>query len=178
MTQGGEREISTIVTYLEMRAPSHAFVPPPANLKMTLMRSEKPTVHYYRYLYNAVGDHHHWVDRRHLSDEELIEIIHSDRVSIFTAFSAGVPAGFFEIDDRGDGELWLAYFGVIPEFQGRGIGQWLLAEAIDEAWNREPEVFRVETCTLDSPHALPLYQKMGFRPYERRERVIIAEDEQ
>ncbi|HHN73214.1 MAG TPA: hypothetical protein ENK13_03905, partial [Thermopetrobacter sp.] len=42
------RRLATVVTYLEMRGPSHAFVPPPANLRMTLMKAEKPTVHYYR----------------------------------------------------------------------------------------------------------------------------------
>jgi len=169
---GGKRKVETIVTCLQMHAPSHHFVPPPANLGLSLMKAEKPTPHYYRYLYNAVGDNYHWVDRRHLDDDKLTALIHSDSVDIFAAYSKGVPAGFFEIDDRGDGELWLAYFGVIPDFHGRGIGKWLLAEAIDEAFNREPEVFRVETCTLDDPRALPLYQKMGFRPYERREKIM------
>ncbi len=172
-----QRSLETIVTYLEMHAPSHAFVPAPSNLKLTLMRAEKPTAHFYRYLYNAVGDAYHWVDRKNLGDEELLKIIHDDSVSIFVAYSAGVPAGFFEIDDRGNGELWLVYFGVIPDFHGRGIGKWLLAEAIDEAWGREPKVFRVETCTLDDPRALPLYQKMGFTPYERRHKTILLDDD-
>ncbi len=170
----GQKELRTVVTFLEMRQPSHLFVAPPASLRMTLMRAEKPTTHFYRYLYGAVGDSYHWVDRKALDDEALRKIITGENVSIFVAYASGVPAGFFEIEDRGEGELWLRYFGVIPDFHGRGIGRWLLAEAIDEAFNREPEIFRVETCTLDDPRALPLYQQMGFRPYERREKVLPA----
>ncbi len=171
----GRRALKTVVTYLEMRKASHAFVPPPANLRMTLMRAERPTVHFYRYLYDTIGERYHWVDRRRLSDAALKEIIQAETVSIFVAYAHGVPAGFFELDERGAGEIWLAYFGIMPEFQGRGIGKWLLAEAIDEAFSRDPEVLRVETCTLDDPRALPLYQKMGFVPYERREKTVVID---
>jgi len=86
------RRLETIVTRLQMHAPSHAFVPPPANLKMSLMRAEKPTPHFYRYLYTAVGDAWHWVDRKYLSDEELAAIVQRDCVSVFVAYRAGVPA--------------------------------------------------------------------------------------
>jgi hypothetical protein len=30
----------------------------------------------------------------------------------------------------------------------------------------------VETCTLDSPAALPLYQRMGFTPYDRQSKLV------
>ncbi len=169
------RTLRTVVTYLKMASPPHVFVPPPSGLRMALMKAEKPTTHFYRYLYNAVGDAYHWVDRKRLSDEELAAIITSDAVSVFVAYAEGVPAGFFEIDERGEGDLWLTYFGVIPDFHGRGIGKWLLAEAIDEAWGREPQSFSVETCTLDDPRALPLYQRMGFVPYERKEKELVID---
>jgi ribosomal protein S18 acetylase RimI-like enzyme len=171
----GEGRLETVVTFLEMRRPAHVFVPPPASLRMTLMRAEKPTVHFYRYLYDTIGESHFWVDRKRLSDEELAAIIQRETVSVFVAYAHGVPAGFFELEERAPGEIWLAYFGIMPEFQGRGLGKWLLAEAIDEAFSRDPEVLRVETCTLDDPRALPLYQKMGFVPYERTKRVIVIE---
>jgi GNAT superfamily N-acetyltransferase len=85
-----------------------------------------------------------------------------------------VPGGFFELEWRDGQDVWLAYFGIMPEFRGRGLGKWLLSEAIAAAWLREPERVRVETCTLDDPRALPLYQRMGFVPYERRHKVIEA----
>ena len=60
----------------------------------------------------------------------------------------------------------------MPAFQGLGLGSWLLAEAIRACWARKPARVIVETCTLDSPAALPLYQKMGFTPYAREDKTL------
>jgi GNAT superfamily N-acetyltransferase len=166
------RTVETTVTYLEMTAPSALHVPAPANIKLALMRAENPPVHFYRYLYHTIGRKHHWVDRRRMSDSELAATINAPDVEIFAAYANGVPAGYFELDCRDHKEIWLAYFGIIPEFRGRGLGKWLLSEALAAAWLKEPERVRVETCTLDDPRALPLYQRMGFVPYERRQKVM------
>jgi predicted GNAT family acetyltransferase len=37
---------------------------------------------------------------------------------------------------------------------------------------RGPSVFRVNTCNLDHPAALRLYQRMGFRPVATRQVVF------
>jgi GNAT superfamily N-acetyltransferase len=168
------RTVETTVTYLEMTAPPTQHVPAPANIKLALMLAEGPPVHFYRYLYDTIGQAHHWVDRARLSDPELAEIITAEGIDIFVAYANGVPAGFFELDGRNGEEVWLAYFGIMPEFRGRGLGKWLLSEALAAAWLKEPERVRVETCTLDDPRALPLYQRMGFVPYERRQKVMKA----
>jgi GNAT superfamily N-acetyltransferase len=168
------RTVETTVTYLEMTAPTAQHVPAPVNLKLALMHAEDPPVHFYRYLYDTIGHGHHWVDRARLSDAELAEAITGEGTEIFVAYANGVPAGFFELEWRDNQEMWLAYFGIMPEFRGRGLGKWLLSEALAAAWLREPERVRVETCTLDDPRALPLYQRMGFVPYERRQKVMEA----
>jgi hypothetical protein len=31
----------------------------------------------------------------------------------------------------------------------------------------------VETCTLDGAAALPLYQRMGFEPYDRKDKTMV-----
>jgi GNAT superfamily N-acetyltransferase len=166
------RTVETTVTLLEMTAPPVQHVPAPANIKLALMLAENPPVHFYRYLYDTIGRKHYWVDRRRLSDAELAKLITAEGVEIFAAYGNGVPAGYFELDRRNGDEVWLAYFGIMPEFRGRGLGKWLLSEAIAAAWLKEPERVRVETCTLDDPRALPLYQRMGFVPYERRQKML------
>jgi GNAT superfamily N-acetyltransferase len=160
------------VTYLEMREDPHNSVPPPASLKIVLLKAERPPVHFYRYLYKMVGTPLHWIDRKSLSDDELTALIHADSVEIFVVYVGGVPAGFFEIDHRGGQEVELKYFGLAREFQGRGLGKWLLNEAIGCCWARGPIRVIVDTCTLDSPAALPLYQRMGFTPYDRKTRIV------
>lgn len=168
----GSRKVETTVTFLEMTAGPAQRVPAPANIKLALMLAESPPVHFYRYLYDTIGRQHHWVDRRRLSDAELAAAITAEGVEIFAAYGNGVPAGYFELEWRNGQEMWLAYFGIMPEFRGRGLGKWLLSEALAAAWAKEPKRVRVETCTLDDPRALPLYQRMGFVPYERRQKVM------
>lgn len=169
------RKVETIVTFLKMEEDPHNHIQPPCNLKIALMKLQNPPVDYYRYLYNAVGENYDWVDRKRLSDEELAAEICVEGVDVYVAYVGGVPAGYFELDSRKDGEVWLAYFGITPQFIGTGLGKWLLSEAISTAWLAEPDSVRVETCTLDHPRALPLYQRMGFVPYERQEKVMEVE---
>lgn len=167
-------EIETTVTFLSMDHPPTLRVMPPANLKLALMHVQDPTVSYYRYLYGAVGSGYHWVDRNLLSDDQLAATINAEGVEIYVVYCAGNPAGYFEIDSRDKTKCWLAYFGLLPEFHGLGIGKWLLSEAVRTAWADKPETLHVETCTLDAPHALSLYQKLGFIPYERRNKTMTV----
>src|SRR4051812_33764384 len=78
--------IETIVTYLEMRAKPQQHVPPPANLKLLLMRAEHPPVHFYRYLYDRVGNGFMWIDRKMMSDDELAREICAPDVEIYVLY--------------------------------------------------------------------------------------------
>ena len=134
MARKVSRKLETTVTFLEMTAPAAQHVPAPANLKLALMLAEAPPVHFYRYLYDTIGRAQHWIDRARMSDTDLAAAITAEETEIFVAYANGVPAGFFELDWRDGREMWLAYFGIMPEFRGRGLGKWLLSEAIAAAW--------------------------------------------
>ncbi|MDA1099658.1 MAG: GNAT family N-acetyltransferase [Proteobacteria bacterium] len=127
------------------------------------------TVAFYRYLYDAVGQPWYWTDRKKLSDPELAAIIQAEAVEIYVLYVGGVPAGFYELDARNMPDMELAYFGIVPEFIGHGLGSYLLSQALETMWHHDPERVLVNTCTLDHPKALPMYQRFGFRPYDRRE---------
>jgi GNAT superfamily N-acetyltransferase len=167
-------EITTTVTLLEMTAEPVHHVPHPGGAKLMLLRVHGITTAFYRFLYGAVGGHHEWQDRKDLSDDELETLIHADGVDIWVLYGNGQPAGYFELVPVEGNAIELEYFGLIPEFQGQGLGRWLLAEAIRAAWARQPSRFIVKTCTLDSPAALPLYQKMGFTPYAQEMQMIAV----
>ena len=84
----------------------------------------------------------------------------------------GAPAGFFDINPHQPDETELAYFGMMEHATGLGLGRWFLGAAIEAAWATEPRQIVVQTCTLDHPAALPLYQKLGFSPVgQKREQV-------
>jgi len=170
----GER-IDYTVTYLEMRAP-HG--PPPAMPMgpiLALIKADHPPVDYFLYLYGTVGRDHEWTDWFAESFESQAAFVHDPKVELYTLLVDGWPGGFFVLDLRQPGVCDLAYFGLVPEATGRGLGPWLLGTAIEMAWER-PGVERmtVNTCTLDHPAALPLYQKMGFEPVrqEHHSRIL------
>jgi GNAT superfamily N-acetyltransferase len=55
------------------------------------------------------------------------------------------------------------YFGLLDEFTGRGLGAYMLTEAVTIAWKAGASRVWLHTNTLDHPAALPNYLKRGFR---------------
>ncbi|MEM7171798.1 MAG: GNAT family acetyltransferase [Pseudomonadota bacterium] len=164
--------VEVTITHLEMtEAPKISVRHPPPGQAVALLRAVSPTLSFYRYLYHQVGDPWQWYDRRALSDEALSAIIHDELVEIYVLYADGTPAGFAELDRRPAPTIDLAFFGLIPDFIGRGLGPFLLGSAIDIAWSHGPERLTVNTCTLDHASALPVYQRMGFKPYRRETKI-------
>ena len=170
------RELETTVTYLEMKSEHVHRVAPPSNLKLMLLRAEDITTEFYRFLYATVGKGFEWHDRDGLNDDELAAELHAPGVEVWVIYVNGQPAGFFELAPRDGNVIELDLLGLISNFRGLGLGKWLLGEAIRAAWAKAPAKLIVETCTLDSPAALPLYQKMGFTPYAQSQSVKIVAD--
>lgn len=158
--------VEVTIHYLQMLAPSHRHVPAPRS-GLAIMHVEAPTVPYYRALYDGVGRDFHWVDRRKMSDEALGAILADPRNELHVLQVDGATAGFVELDRRQQGEIELAYFGLLPDYVGQGLGKWLLQWALDKAWSYQPQRLWVHTCTLDHPAALPNYQQAGFVLYEQ-----------
>lgn len=168
---GGQREDEpVVVTYLEMTAPPTLPKFTPHGRQIAILQAREITVGYYRYLYDAVGREWMWTDRKVISDEDLSLVLRDPRVEVHVLYVDGVPAGYFELDWRTEEDtVDLAYFGLIGDFIGRGLGPFLLSHAIETAWAKEPRRMTVNTCTLDHPSALPMYQRCGFEPYRREE---------
>lgn len=153
-------------THLEMLALPAARVPMPLGPRLAVLRAEGMPLPFYRYLYEQVGKPSHWLKHRRLDDAALSAIIHAETTEIRVLYVDGSPAGFFELDfARAPGEGEILYFGLTPDFQGRGLARFFLSEAIFAAFARAPDRVMIQTCTLDSPRALQLYQRMGFSPY-------------
>lgn len=162
------------VYYVEMRAHAQRTVPPPRD-GLAVIHAKKPTVGYYRYLYDAVGREYNWRSRAKLSDAELKAILDDPLVELHGFFVDGVPCGFGELDRRIPNEVELKQFGLMREFIGQGLGKYFLQRTIDIAWQPRPERFWLHTCTVDHEAALPNYLKSGFALY--KEESIRAEVE-
>lgn len=168
MSAAGKGRIETVVTYLEMTGPPAGAPLPPPRAGLEVRRTVRPTTGFYRYLYDAIGRDWVWYDRKLLDDATLAAIVQDARVEVNALWADGVPAGLAELDFRAPPDIELAYFGLLPEFIGEGLGRYLLDWAVHHAWRSRPRRFWVHTCDLDHPRALSVYQKAGFRIYDRR----------
>jgi GNAT superfamily N-acetyltransferase len=166
------RQIEVVVTYLEMtERPVRPTIPTPAG-RLALMRADAPSVSYYRYLYNTVGEPWFWYFRRAMDDATLSTHIQDPKVEIYVLYVNGEPAGYVELDRRTEPDIDIAYFGIFPQFVGRGFGPFLMNWAVDQAWQYGPKRLTVNTCTLDHPKALRTYQRMGFVAYRQEHKTI------
>ena len=160
------------IHYLEQSQPrTLAPVPAPAR-RLAIMRAEKPSVDFYRFLFNGVGEPHRWVSRRYMPDDQLRGLIHDDNVFIYVLYAEGAPIGYGEVDGRKKDLAAIKFFGLLPEAQGQRLGHWFFREITGLAWALRRGKVIIETCSLDSPRALQLYQREGFTLYDRATGVI------
>lgn len=165
------------VTFLEMRArPPYDWPHQPATGAPTsLLRAEAPPVWYFHALYDAVGRDHAWEDLRDEPEERLSDWLHDPQVALWTLMRAGWPQGFFILDERAPARSEITLLGLVPQAIGQGLGRFLVRTAILTAWERPGlECLAVETCSLDHPRALAVYQQQGFElvGQEMRSRVL------
>lgn len=168
-----DKTIITRITYLELTERLNYALPVPSGVRLAMMRASNMPLHFYRYLYCQVGKDYNWWARVRLSDEELAALIHSDDTEIHVIYVNGSPAGFCELSKKTlPDSVELVYFGLIKDFHGRGLSRFFLSEALNAAWLYEPQKIKLQTCTLDSPKALQLYQRMGFTATGWREEEV------
>jgi ribosomal protein S18 acetylase RimI-like enzyme len=138
---------------------------------------EKPvSVKDYRYLYFGVGEKWNWLDRMVMHDEILSEKINNDNTEIFVLLNKEQPAGYIELVTEND-RTEIQYFGLMPEFIGKGIGKRFLQWSIMKAWSfDQTKLVTLNTCSLDHESALSIYQSCGFKiireqTEERKKRI-------
>ncbi len=155
--------IGVTVTFLAMDAPPRA---PARQLPagLSVVRVARPSVAFYRYLYETIGRDYVWWMRCVMPDAELAALLAGPDVSLHVLYGGGEPLGFYELDMRRTPEIVnIAYFGLMPQAIGAGFGTAFLRHAIDTAWAMRPQLLTVNTCTADHPRALPGYRAAGFR---------------
>lgn len=158
--------VEVVRTHVELALRSALRPAPRPDSRARVERVEGCPASFFRYLYAEVGRGHFWLERVRWSDEQIRARLSDPAVSLHLLTVAGAPAGYFELEKHHDGSVEVSYFGLLPEFQGRGLGKHLLTEAAEAAWERGASRVWLHTCTLDHPGALPNYLARGFRPFK------------
>ena len=146
---GKPEAIPVTVTFLEMTKPPSHYPALPWNRQVALLRVGHMPLHFYRYLIDRVGRKWHWVNVLRMSDEELAQSIHAPERDIRVLYLDGAPAGFFDVKPHLPGEAELAYFGMMEQAMGQGLGRWFLGAAIEAAWSHRPDAVTVRGFIYD-----------------------------
>ena len=152
-----------ITLYLQMLG-QEELRPKPLLSETQLVRLEIPFPASNRFFYLQVGKLWQWTDRLNWSEEEWCNWVELEKVQTWMLLFKGTPAGYFELDDQ-DGDVEIAYFGMLPQFLGKGLGGGFLTAAAEKAWEMGAVRVWVHTCSLDHPNALKNYQARGFQIY-------------
>ena len=158
---------TTIVTrtYLEMRASSELKAARSDDPSIKIEQQRDCPVELFRFLYREVGRNYFWIDRLPWSDEQITAYLEEPEVSLWVMTYDDDIAGYFELKKEPDGSTEVAYFGLMPQFIGRGLGKHLLTSAVQQAWADGARRVWLHTCTDDDPAALPNYLNRGFQPF-------------
>jgi GNAT superfamily N-acetyltransferase len=162
-------------TYLEMGSPDDLVPAPTPRPEPKVERLPQCSVPFFRFLYQEVGRAYQWTDRLSWTDEMIRGYLATPEVSMWLLSWEMEPAGYFELRQHEDRSVEIAYFGLLPEFIGRGWGKYLLTGAVKAAWQLGAGRVWLHTCTLDHPAALPNYLKRGFRPVRKEVYQISRE---
>jgi len=167
---------SVTTYYLEMHTPAALRPAASVDPRFVVQRAEIPCPELNRFMYAAVGDAWLWIDRRQWTYQQWDDYVQRPELETWLGYLAGTPAGYFELDQQPAHTIEVAYFGLLPQFIGRGFGGALLTAAVQRAWQLDARRVWVHTCTLDSPVALQNYQARGFQLYDQETEELELPD--
>jgi GNAT superfamily N-acetyltransferase len=167
------------ITHLEMRSKEEVRRSERIPQDVLLLKASVPSPELARFLYTSVGGDWYWRERLSWTWRKWYDWLARPEVETWVAYQNGTPAGYFELEAQPEGNSQITYFGLFPGFIGKGLGGYLLTQAIERAWQMQPEVRRVwvHTCTLDHAGALPNYLARGFRVFKEEEHPVNLPDE-
>jgi GNAT superfamily N-acetyltransferase len=173
--------IEETVTCLEMTSPDQ-LVPgraPPAPIH--LLEAGAGSASLVRSAYERIAEPHGWLGRAAWSDEEWKELLLRPEIRVWVALFEEAVAGMVELECQARNEVGINVFGLVPELVGKGYGGHLLTVATRLAWRIQAPTgdattrVWLQTSSRDHPHALPNYERRGFRIFhtERRQREVL-----
>ena len=135
------------------------------NLEVIL--EKKPKIDFCKFLYKEVGRDFFWRDRLKWKDEDWLNYISNDFFKLYILKQNNKLAGYYELlCDTKLSSMEIPYFGISKEFYGKGIGGYLLTDAILTSFNQNINKVWVHTCTLDHPNALKNYLARGMKIFK------------
>jgi len=120
-----------------------------------------------KFFYKNIGKNCQWIDRLVWTDLNWIDYISNDQLFTYILKDKSEIAGYFELLFNKQSEAAeIAYFGILEEYFGKGLGGYLLSEAIKISFKLGGVRVWVHTCSLDHKNALLNYQSRGMKIFK------------
>src|SRR5258706_46260 len=166
MSDGPPQQTLVLVAYLEQSEPA----PQPAlywgTERIALERLARGE---YLALYRSVGAPLRWDQRLKMPAAELDALLAGESLHLYVLRDvSGEALGFCEFDRGAFPQIELKNFGLVPQAQGRGLGPWLLATALQGEWRSNPDRIWLHTDEWDHPAARSVDERAGFRVFDEQ----------
>ena len=102
--------------------------------------------------------------------------LRNETVTTWIGYIKGSPFGYIELVRQAE-SVEIAFFGLLPQYIGMGLGGFLLSEAVRLAWELNPRRVWVHTCTLDHKYALNNYLARGLTIYDKKKQTEQVPDD-
>lgn len=160
--------VQVTITYLEMEHPEMLRAKRVTRDDVTLERIDPPDPAVAERFYCDVGNAYFWVERAEWRTAEWRDDLATPGTELWVMRVDGDEAGYFHLTQPAPRTREILYLGLLPGFEGEGLGAHLLTCAVERAWEAGADRVLVNTCTLDHPSALANYQARGFEIVRKR----------
>ena len=132
--------------------------------KYSLNKENKNRFDLNKFFYKQIGKKHQWTDRLIWKDKHWIDYVSNENVETYILQTKNDLVGYFELIFEGN-NCELAYLGILEEYIGKGLGGFLLSEALKIGLRKSKRVW-VHTCSLDHPNAIQNYKLRGMKIFK------------
>ena len=154
--------VQVTVTYLEMEHPAMLRAKRTTRGDITMERVDPPDPEIAARFYADVGNEYFWFDRAEWTDAQWREDLSQPGAELWVLKQDDEEIGYFQLTQPAPRTREIKYLGMLPGWEGEGLGGHLLTCAVERAWEAGADRVLVNTCTLDHPAALPNYLARGF----------------
>jgi len=106
------------------------------------------------------------------SEESLGKQISEKGHCFFIAKADGIPVGFLSIESQGERLFIFQKIYALPEMQGKGLGRYMVEQAIHYLRQQQPPPFTIELYVNRENSAVDFYLHLGFKQVATRDHHI------
>ncbi len=156
-------KMANAVTWMELTELERE--PPPTPPGLALRRLGPADAALHRRLYRAVGEPWLWSGLIDKDEADLAAHLGAPGVLSCALEIDGEPAGLLDLESTDEDGVEIVYFGLVQGHCGKGVGAWMMSQAIRIAREAGHKRLWLHTCNFDHPASVAFYKRHGFRIY-------------